>query len=120
MTGMTWIVLGVIVFIALVIVVDGVRQRRIRATRSIDLRGLITARFVADGPAILTSALRESLARAPSTERGPLRAARRPARCRRLPAAAPRGVRAEGVPTAAGATTTRCSLAPIASSTTNS
>jgi CRP-like cAMP-binding protein/Zn-dependent protease len=67
MTGMTWIVFGVIVLIALVIVVDGIRQRRIRATRSIDLRGLIAARFVADGPAILTSALRESIARAPST-----------------------------------------------------
>ena len=42
--NLTPIVLVVLVFIALVIVVDGVRQRRILAARSIDLRGLITAR----------------------------------------------------------------------------
>jgi CRP-like cAMP-binding protein/Zn-dependent protease len=64
---MTWIVLAVVLFVTAVIVLDGVRQRRIRASRSIDLRGLIVARFVADGPSLLTSALRESLARAPST-----------------------------------------------------
>jgi CRP-like cAMP-binding protein/Zn-dependent protease len=64
---MTWIVLAVVVLIAVVIVVDGVRQRRIRASRSIDLRGLVVARLVADGPSLLTSALRASIARAPST-----------------------------------------------------
>jgi CRP-like cAMP-binding protein/Zn-dependent protease len=64
---MTWIVLAVVLFVGVVIVVDGVRQRRIRASRSIDLQGLVAARFVADGPSLLTSALRESLARAPST-----------------------------------------------------
>src|SRR5919106_184939 len=64
---MAWIVLAVVLFVAVVIVVDGIRQRRIRASRSIDLRGLALARLVADGPALLTSALRESLARAPST-----------------------------------------------------
>ncbi len=44
---MTWIVLGVIVVIAFVIGVDAIRQRRIRAGRSIDLRGIVGDRLAA-------------------------------------------------------------------------
>ena len=63
MNAMTWIVVSVIVFIALVIVVDGVRQRRIRAARTIDLRGPVAARLAEPGPAVLTSALASALTR---------------------------------------------------------
>ncbi len=65
MNAMTWIVVSVIVFIALVIVVDGVRQRRIRAARTIDLRGPVAARLAERGPAVLTSALASALTREP-------------------------------------------------------
>jgi len=64
---MTWIVLAVLVAIVLVIAVDGVRQRRLRATRSIDLRGLVADRVVAMGPPLQTSPLEEALAREPAT-----------------------------------------------------
>ena len=62
MTPMTSIVLAVLAFIAIVIAVDSVRQRRIRAARTIDLRGLVTARLADRVP-------RSS--RPPSSERSP-------------------------------------------------
>jgi CRP-like cAMP-binding protein/Zn-dependent protease len=62
---MTPIVLVVLVFIAIVIAVDAVRQRKIRAARAIDIRGLATARLAEPGPAILTSALASALTREP-------------------------------------------------------
>jgi len=65
---MTPIVLAVLVFIALVIAVDSVRQRRIRATRSIDLRGLVTARLAEPAAPILASALERALAEHPPVQ----------------------------------------------------
>jgi CRP-like cAMP-binding protein/Zn-dependent protease len=50
---MTPIVLGVLLVVAAVIAVDTVRQRRIRAARTIDLRGLIQARLTETGPPVL-------------------------------------------------------------------
>ena len=63
---MTPIVLAVLVFIALVIAVDSVRQRKIRAARALDLRGPIAARLAEPGPPVLTSALATALAREPT------------------------------------------------------
>jgi CRP-like cAMP-binding protein/Zn-dependent protease len=60
---MTPIVIAVILFIGVVIALDTVRQRRIRASREIDLRGLIAARIAEPGPAVLTPALQEALTR---------------------------------------------------------
>jgi CRP-like cAMP-binding protein/Zn-dependent protease len=65
---MTPIVLVVLVFIAIVIAVDGVRQRKIRATRAIDLQGLVAARLAEPGPAILTVALGSALTREPPVQ----------------------------------------------------
>ena len=62
---MTPVVLVVLVFIAIVIAVDAVRQRKIRAARAIDIRGLVTARLAEPGPAVLTSALASALTREP-------------------------------------------------------
>ena len=62
---MTPIVLVVLVVIAFVIAVDTVRQRRIRATRAIDLRGLVSTRLAEPGPAVLTAALGSALTREP-------------------------------------------------------
>jgi CRP-like cAMP-binding protein/Zn-dependent protease len=66
---MTQIVLVVLLAIGIVIAVDAVRQRRIRASRSIDLRGPIAARLADPGPAVLETALRRAL-----TERPPVQA----------------------------------------------
>jgi len=63
---MTPIVLAVLVFIALVIAVDAVRQRRIRAARTIDLRKLVTARLAEPRPGVLTTALASALTREPT------------------------------------------------------
>jgi CRP-like cAMP-binding protein/Zn-dependent protease len=63
---MTPIVLVVLVFIAIVIAVDAVRQRKILATRAIDLRGLVTARLAEPEPAVLAAALASALTRQPS------------------------------------------------------
>jgi CRP-like cAMP-binding protein/Zn-dependent protease len=65
MTPMTPIVLAVLVLIALVIAVDTVRQRRIRAARTIDLRGLVTARLADPTAPILATALERALAEHP-------------------------------------------------------
>jgi len=62
---MTPIVLAVLVVIALVIAVDSVRQRRIRAARTIDLRGLVTARLADPTAPILATALERALAEHP-------------------------------------------------------
>ena len=42
---MEFVVLGVLLFVAAVIAVDTVRQRRIRAARAIDLRGALAGRL---------------------------------------------------------------------------
>jgi CRP-like cAMP-binding protein/Zn-dependent protease len=62
---MTPIVLVVLVFAAIVIAVDAVRQRKIRATRAIDLEGLVAARLAEPGPAVFTEALASALTREP-------------------------------------------------------
>ncbi len=62
---LTPIILVVLVFVAIVIAVDAVRQRKILAARAIDLRGLVTARLAEPGPAVLTVALASALTREP-------------------------------------------------------
>jgi CRP-like cAMP-binding protein/Zn-dependent protease len=65
---MTPIVLLVLLTIGIVIAVDSVRQRRIRATRAIDLRGLVTARLAEPTPPILAGALERALDERPPVE----------------------------------------------------
>jgi CRP-like cAMP-binding protein/Zn-dependent protease len=62
---MTPIVLVVLLFVGALIAVDTLRQRRIRAGRSIDLRGLLGARLSDAGESMLTGALPAALARKP-------------------------------------------------------
>jgi len=62
---MTPIVVVVLFTIGIIIAVDSVRQRRIRATRSIDLRGLVTARLADPAAPILATALERALAESP-------------------------------------------------------
>ena len=62
---MTPIVLVVLFTIGIVIAVDSVRQRRIRASRAIDLRGLVSARLVEPTEPILSIALSRALATPP-------------------------------------------------------
>jgi CRP-like cAMP-binding protein/Zn-dependent protease len=64
---MEWVVLGVLLFVGAVIAVDAVRQRRIRATRAIDLSAAIAARLAEPGPAIVPAALATALAREQAT-----------------------------------------------------
>lgn len=59
---MPTIVLFVLLAIGLVIAVDSLRQRRIRATRTIDLRGLVTTRLADPAAPILATALERALA----------------------------------------------------------
>ena len=59
------IVLIVLFTIGMIIAVDSVRQRRIRATRSIDLQGLVTARLADRAAPILATALERALAGPP-------------------------------------------------------
>ena len=63
---MQWIVLAVILFVGAVIAIDSVRQHRIRASRTIDLRPLVAARLAEPGLAVLTPALEAALVREPS------------------------------------------------------
>ena len=63
---MTPIVVVVLLLIGAVIAVDAVRQRKIRATRAIDLQGLVAARLAEPGPAVLTSVFASALTREPS------------------------------------------------------
>jgi CRP-like cAMP-binding protein/Zn-dependent protease len=58
---MTPIVLVVLFSIGIVIAVDSIRQRRFRATRAIDLRGIVTARLATPTASILPSALSRAL-----------------------------------------------------------
>ena len=53
MTPLTLIVLIVLIVVGVVIAVDAVRQRRILASRAIDLRGLVTARLADRRPPAL-------------------------------------------------------------------
>ena len=65
---MTWVVLAVILFVGAVIAVDSLRQRRIRAERTIDLGGALAARLAQPGPAVLTPAVSTALGRQPAAE----------------------------------------------------
>jgi CRP-like cAMP-binding protein/Zn-dependent protease len=65
---MTPIVLVVLLFVGALIAVDTVRQRRIRARRSIDLRGLVAARLARPNDAVLKRAIPSALARGPAVE----------------------------------------------------
>jgi CRP-like cAMP-binding protein/Zn-dependent protease len=62
---MTPIVLLVLLFIGMVIAVDAVRQRRIRANRVVDLRGLVSARLGEPADPILPNALARAFAEPP-------------------------------------------------------
>jgi CRP-like cAMP-binding protein/Zn-dependent protease len=63
---MTPIVLVVLFSIGIVIAVDSLRQRRIRATRSIDLTGLVTTRLADTRPALLQGSLDRALVEPPA------------------------------------------------------
>jgi CRP-like cAMP-binding protein/Zn-dependent protease len=65
---MTPIVLVVLLVVGAVIAVDTFRQRRIRASRSIDLRGLVAARLTQPNDAVLTRAVPAALARGPAVD----------------------------------------------------
>jgi CRP-like cAMP-binding protein/Zn-dependent protease len=65
---MPTIILLVLLAVGLIIAVDNVRQRRIRATRAIDLRGLVTARLADPTIPILATALERALAEPPPVE----------------------------------------------------
>jgi CRP-like cAMP-binding protein/Zn-dependent protease len=62
---MPTIILFVLFGVGLIIAVDGLRQRRIRATRAIDLRGLMTTRLAEPTAPILATALERALAGSP-------------------------------------------------------
>ena len=62
---MATIVLIVLFAVGLIIAVDNIRQRRIRAMRTVDLRGLVTARLADPAAPILATALERAIA-APS------------------------------------------------------
>jgi CRP-like cAMP-binding protein/Zn-dependent protease len=65
---MTPIVLVVLLVVGAVIAVDTFRQRRIRASRSIDLRGLVAARLAQPNDAVLTRAVPAALERGPAAD----------------------------------------------------
>jgi CRP-like cAMP-binding protein/Zn-dependent protease len=62
---MPTIILFVLLGVGLIITVDELRQRRIRATRAIDLRGLVTTRLAEPNPPILGTAIERALAERP-------------------------------------------------------
>jgi CRP-like cAMP-binding protein/Zn-dependent protease len=62
---MPTIILFVLLAVGLIIAVDSVRQRRIRASRAIDLRGLVSARLAAPTEPILSIAISRALATPP-------------------------------------------------------
>ncbi|MET1012331.1 MAG: hypothetical protein ABWY83_08110, partial [Actinomycetota bacterium] len=62
---MPTIILFVLFGVGLIITVDELRQRRIRATRAIDLRGLVTTRLAEPTAPILATALERALAERP-------------------------------------------------------
>ena len=63
---METIVLIVLLAVGLIIAVDNLRQRRIRAIRTVDLRGLVTARLADPAAPVLATALERAIA-APAT-----------------------------------------------------
>ena len=65
---MPTIVLLVFATVGLIIAVDSLRQRRIRATRTVDLRGLVTARLADPTAPILATALERAIADHPAGE----------------------------------------------------
>jgi CRP-like cAMP-binding protein/Zn-dependent protease len=65
---MPTIVLLVLFTIGLIIAVDSLRQRRIRARRAIDLRGLVAARLADPRSPIVATALERALAERPSVQ----------------------------------------------------
>ncbi|HZB01654.1 MAG TPA: hypothetical protein VE800_06065, partial [Actinomycetota bacterium] len=65
---MTPIVVVVLLFVGALIAVDAVRQRRIRASRAIDLPGIVTARLAEPNDAVLAEAVPSALAREASVE----------------------------------------------------
>ena len=65
---MPTIILFVLFAVGLIIAVDTVRQRKIRATRTIDLRGLVTTRLVDPAAPILATALERALAEPPPVQ----------------------------------------------------
>ena len=62
---MPTIILFVLIAAGLIIAVDSLRQRRIRATRAIDLRGLVTTRLAEPTAPVLATALGRALAERP-------------------------------------------------------
>jgi CRP-like cAMP-binding protein/Zn-dependent protease len=62
---MPTIILFVLFAVGLIVAVDSLRQRRIRATRAIDVRGLVTARLADPVAPILATALERALAEPP-------------------------------------------------------
>ncbi|MGH2679444.1 MAG: cyclic nucleotide-binding domain-containing protein [Actinomycetota bacterium] len=62
---MATIILFVLFAVGLIIAVDGLRQRRIRAARTIDLRGLVAARLAEPAAPILATALERALPEPP-------------------------------------------------------
>jgi CRP-like cAMP-binding protein/Zn-dependent protease len=62
------ILVVVLLFVGVVIAVDTLRQRRIRAARSIDLRGLVTARLVHAKDPVMRHAVPAALDRAPTED----------------------------------------------------
>jgi CRP-like cAMP-binding protein/Zn-dependent protease len=68
MDSMATIVLVVLFAVGLLIAVDNVRQRRIRAMRTVDLRGLLTARLADPAAPILATALERAIAAPASVE----------------------------------------------------
>jgi CRP-like cAMP-binding protein/Zn-dependent protease len=64
---MTPIVLLVLLSIGIVIAIDSLRQRRVRATRAIDLRGLVTSRLGTPTAPILRVAFERALVERPTT-----------------------------------------------------
>ena len=62
MENLAMIVLIVLLAVGLIIAVDNVRQRRTRAMRTVDLRGLLTARLADRAAPILTTALERAIA----------------------------------------------------------
>jgi CRP-like cAMP-binding protein/Zn-dependent protease len=62
---MPTIILFVLLGVGLIITVDSLRQRRVRSTRAIDLRGLVTTRLAEPAAPILATALERALAERP-------------------------------------------------------
>jgi CRP-like cAMP-binding protein/Zn-dependent protease len=62
------IILAVLVLVVGVIVVDGIRQRRLRASRAIDLKRILAVRLAATGAPVVPEGLGRALAAVPDRE----------------------------------------------------